>query len=247
MARIALVVATKNRAGMLKGMLNSLYWQDMDDWECIVISDRCTDQTKTMLANWADKRIKVYESSREGKGAALNFAKLKVASPLVKFFDDDDYLLPNSLRVYAEMMEETGADMGYSGRYTLLLNNQLLYVKPEPFTLMDYINHPMLGHGSLVMRTLLYKKIEHDDTYPASIDFDFICKCAMTGARIAWTEVPLYIYRNHPESITFASNPIQKEFYNKTRDRVLAELKEKPVTNEVIKWKPTPIGLPTQS
>jgi len=238
MARIAVVVSTKNRAHMIKGMLATLMHQDIDDWECIIVCDRCIDQTKVVIANIADKRFKVYENCGEGKGAALNLAKLKVKAPLVKFFDDDDYLLPNSLRVYAEMMEETGADIGYSARFTLLPNNQLIYVPTVPFTLNDYVLRPMLGHGSLVMKTDLYKKIDHNPTYPASIDFDFICKCAQEGGDVVWTEEPLYIYRNHANSITFATNPIQKEFYNKTKDRVLEELKAKPVTNKLIKWTP---------
>lgn len=244
MARIAVVVATKNRAHMIKGMLTTLMHQDMDDWECIIINDRSTDTTKAVLANITDPRIKVYENCREGKGAALNFAKTKVTAPLVKFFDDDDYLLPNSLRVYCEMMEETGAEVGYSARYTLTMNNQLVETYTRPFTMTDFLDAPMLGHGSLIIKTSLYKHIEHDDTLPASIDFDFICKCVLTGAKVAWTEEPLYIYKNHMDSITFASNAIQKKFYVETRAKAREELAKKPVKNEVIKWSPKK---PTQS
>lgn len=241
MARIAVVVATKNRAHLIKSMLTTLMRQDIDDWECIIINDKSTDQTKTILANITDKRIKVFDNCRDGKGAALNFAKTKVTAPLVKFFDDDDYLLPNSLRTYCEMMEETGAEIGYSARYTLTMNNQLVETYTRPFSLNDFLDAPMLGHGSLVIKTSLYKRIEHDDTLPASIDFDFICKCALTGGKVAWTDEPLYIYKNHMDSITFASNAIQKKFYIDIRAKVREQLKVKPVTNEVIQWSPKKI------
>jgi hypothetical protein len=134
------------------------------------------------------------------------------------------------------MMEDIKADMAYSSWYILLMNNQIAYHPTRAFTLDDYLQRPMLGHGSLIITRGLYDRVEHNPEYPAAIDFDFICKCAMEGSKVAWTKKPLYMYRNHPTSITFGTNAVQRAFYEKTRDAVLEQLKTKKVTNKCVEW-----------
>ena len=125
--RITVVISTKDRGHLIGGVLASLMNQTIKNWECVVIQDWCSDNTNFILSTLADKRIKVYENGGvKGKSGALNFAKKYVKAPLVKFFDDDDVLVPCALEMYCQMMEETDADMGYSARYTLALNNQMV-------------------------------------------------------------------------------------------------------------------------
>jgi glycosyltransferase involved in cell wall biosynthesis len=237
--RIAVVVSTRDRAQLIRGMLSSLRNQTINDWECIIIQDWEGDDTSFVISTLADKRIKLFENGGEkGKSGALNFAKSKVTAPLVKFFDDDDYLVPCALEMYASMMEETGADMGYSARYTLALNNQVVYTPNREFSMEAFLERPMVGTGSLVVKKGLYDSIDYDTCFPASMDFDFICKCAMTGAKVAYTDLPLYMYRNHLNSITFDANPLQAMYYDKAKCRIQEELKQRKVSNELVRWAP---------
>ncbi len=237
--RIAVVVATKDRGHLLKGLLSSIMNQTINDWECVIVQDYCKDNTNFILSTVADRRIKVYENGgAKGKSGALNFIKDKVSAPIVKFFDDDDMLVPCALEMYSQMMEETDADMGYSARYTLALNNQMVYTPNRDFSLEAFLERPMVGTGSLVVKNELYQNIDYDEKFPASMDFDFICKCAITGAKFAYTDLPLYLYRNHLDSITFDANPVQAIYYEKAKCRTIEELKRFPVSNELVEWLP---------
>jgi len=237
--RISVVVSTKDRGHLIKGMLTSLMHQTMPDWECIIVQDWCKDWTEFVLSTVADKRIKIYENGgTPGKSGALNFAKQYVTAPLVKFFDDDDFLVPNALETYCDMMEETKAGFSYAARYTLALNGQVVYTPSREFSIPNFLERPMLGNGGLCVTNELYQEIDYDETFSASMDFDFICKCALTGAKVAYTDLPLYLYRNHLSSITFGSNPIQRLYYEKAKKRTNQVLKRKKVSNELVRWEP---------
>jgi len=238
---VSCVVATKNRAHLIKAMLHSLRHQTYDNWEAIIVQDWTEDWTNFVVECVADKRIHLYSNEGKGKSAAMNLAKRWIKGKYVCVFDDDDIMVPCKLEKSVQMMEETGADFGYSARYTHLLNNQIVYTPTRRFEMMDHLEKPMMGFGSIITTKELFDKIEWDEKLLASLDFDWITKVAMTNPTMAYTQIPLYIWRNHLDSITYENNVLQKMMYQKVKRKAKRDMKKlekdkKPLDIKVIQW-----------
>ena len=236
---VSCVIATRNRGHLIKAMLMSLQHQTYSNWECIIIQDWCEDWTNFVIEVIADKRIRTYSNDgtmARGKSASMNVAKKYIKGKYVFVFDDDDIMCPCKLEKSVQMMEESKADMGYSARYTHLLNNQITYTHTDPFDMAQFLDKPFIGFGSIVVTKELFDKVEWDEKLNASLDFDWISKLAMTGPKMVYTDIPLYIWRNHLSSITYANNVLQRMNYMKVKRRIKRELKKKKPTITVEQW-----------
>lgn len=234
--KISCVIATKNRGHLIKGMLMSLKHQVMQDWECIIVEDMCEDWTTFVIGTIADKRIKNFSNPGVGKSAALNAAKEHIKGKYVCLFDDDDVMMPCKLDYSYRMMEETNADFGYSARFTHLLNNQITYTPTRAFDMAYFLEKPFIGFGGIIMKKDLFMKIDFDEELQASMDFDFIGKCALEDPKMVYTQIPLYLWRNHQDSITFNSNILQRICYDKSKAKLEKKWKRSKVKTEVIEW-----------
>lgn len=234
--KVSCVVATRSRGHLIKGTLMSMMHQTMPDWETIIIQNFSEDWTSFAIGTIADKRIRLHNIEEKGKSNAMNHAKKYIRGDYVCVFDDDDIMMPSKLEKNLQMMEETKADFGYSARYTHLINNQIIYTPTKPFTFEEFMEKPFIGFGSVIVTKDLYMDVDWDEKLFASLDFDWIAKCALKGIRMAYTDIPLYIWRNHLESITYKSNTLQKENYERAKERAINIYKKDKLKIKIEKW-----------
>lgn len=110
---VTIVICTYNRASLLPDAVRSARDQD---WPCtiLVVNDGSTDQTAQWLGTQADLRVLSHQPNR-GKPAALNTAINAVETEFFLVLDDDDRLLPGSVRTLANALlqrPEAGAAWG---------------------------------------------------------------------------------------------------------------------------------------
>jgi len=95
--RCSVVIPTYNRLSVLPRAIESVFAQDEQDFEIIVVDDS-TDETQAWLASLTDPRIKVIRpEQRRGVGAARNVGIAAARAPVVSFLDSDDWYLPQRL------------------------------------------------------------------------------------------------------------------------------------------------------
>ena len=95
--RCSVVIPTYNRLSVLPRALESVFAQDEQDFEIIVVDDS-TDETQAWLASLTDPRIRVIRpEQRRGVGAARNVGIAAARAPVVSFLDSDDWYLPQRL------------------------------------------------------------------------------------------------------------------------------------------------------
>ncbi len=74
----SIIIPAYNRAGILEKALQSVRDQTCTDWECIVVDDGSTDNTRDLLAQWSagDARFRyIYQENAERSAARNNGMK----------------------------------------------------------------------------------------------------------------------------------------------------------------------------
>ena len=98
-AAVSIIVPTHNRGELLMQTLASVKAQTLGDFECVIVDDHSTDDTRDRLAPWlADARFRVIELTDErGAQAARNAGIAASTAPLVMLLDSDDLIGPDCL------------------------------------------------------------------------------------------------------------------------------------------------------
>ncbi len=93
---VSIIIPTYNRAHLIGETLDSVLGQTYTNWECIVVDDGSTDETKKLLATYCEKdtRIKLFSRCRGPKGApsCRNIGIEKSNGSYLIFLDSDDLL-----------------------------------------------------------------------------------------------------------------------------------------------------------
>lgn len=115
MPDISIVTATYNRSNVLRHAIGSVLRQSCTDWELIVVSDGCTDDTASVVASFADPRIRfVHLPHNHGEQSVPNNEGVRHASGrLLAFLNHDDLWFSDHLATLAGALERTGADLAY--------------------------------------------------------------------------------------------------------------------------------------
>jgi len=94
---ISVVIPTRNRSHLLKRAIASALNSGEACGEVLVVDDGSTDDTREVVAAISDKRVKYFYSDSKGGPAARNLGFREANNSLIKFLDDDDYLLTGAL------------------------------------------------------------------------------------------------------------------------------------------------------
>ncbi len=88
---ISIVMPTFNRAHTIKYSIDSVVKQTHEKWELIIVDDGSTDNTKTIVANFNDKRIKYHKLDKNrGCHYARKFGVRLCVGSYLSFLDSDD-------------------------------------------------------------------------------------------------------------------------------------------------------------
>lgn len=101
--RLSVVIATYNRAPLLKIAIDSVLSQTYQDYELIVADDGSSDGTAELVSSYAERgvggaeRIRYFYQDNQGKSVALNKAVAQAKGEWVAFLDSDDYWLADKI------------------------------------------------------------------------------------------------------------------------------------------------------
>jgi glycosyltransferase involved in cell wall biosynthesis len=106
--KFSIITPTFRRKELLVRAVTSLVAQTYKDWEMIIVNDSPTDLSyKEFASSINDPRIHYHENiSNKGVNYSRNYALERVSSDSkwVIFLDDDDYLAPDTLRMFSELI-----------------------------------------------------------------------------------------------------------------------------------------------
>lgn len=113
---ISIIIATHNYARYISEAIRSLQIQSYKDWECIVVDDGSTDNTKEVVSKLVtlDTRIKYLQIENSGPSLARNIGLESCKGDYVLFLDADDLLQDNKLMSHLEAFrKDPDLDVAY--------------------------------------------------------------------------------------------------------------------------------------
>ena len=114
---VSIITPSYNSASFIGETIESVLAQTYTHWELIFQDDCSTDNTYTIVSNFANKdsRIK-YECNTCNSGAAVsrNNALRRAQGRWIAFLDSDDLWQPNKLELQVKFMVENGYAFSYT-------------------------------------------------------------------------------------------------------------------------------------
>lgn len=123
----SIIVPCYNRADSLAATVRCILEQQESNFELILVDDGSRDNTREVIASFTDPRIRYFFKENGERGAARNYGALRARGQYVNFFDSDDEMYPNHLRVVKEYIAEHGkVEVIHTGYERLDWNGQLI-------------------------------------------------------------------------------------------------------------------------
>ncbi len=165
--KVTIIMATYNRAHFILETLYSIKAQTFMDWECLIIDDGGTDNTAEVIAEILeqDKRFKFIKRTdkyKKGLPGCRNFGLDQAKGEYVIFFDDDDVVHPNNLKMCLEVIEAKTVDFCHYQKLSYEVEKPLIQNKPiviqQYLTIAD-IEKVITQEIGLASCTVMWKKL----------------------------------------------------------------------------------------
>lgn len=116
---ISVIVPVYNVSKYLNKSLNSIKNQTYSNIEVIIVNDGSTDNSKDICESFVekDKRFKLYNKKNGGLCSARNYGYRKSNGKYIYFFDSDDYLDADIIKVLHDLMVSNKTDLSMVGYY----------------------------------------------------------------------------------------------------------------------------------
>lgn len=215
---VSIIIPTFNRALLISDTLDSIITQKYKNWECIIVDDGSTDNTKDIINKFIlkDSRF-IYlerpENRLKGANACRNFGFENSNGQYVNWFDSDDLMMPDKLALQVEQLKvenkdfsvcqtmvydvETKKNIGL--RAKALVSNDILndYITYKIFWLT---NAPLWKKDCLIAKGLKF-----DESLQQSQDYDFHIRALLKNMSYAFINTPLVVFKKHLTNMS-ASN-----------------------------------------
>jgi glycosyltransferase involved in cell wall biosynthesis len=225
-SKVTIIMATYNRAHFILETLVSIQNQTFKDWECLIIDDGGTDNTQEVILPILEqdnrfqflKRTELYKKGLPGcRNYGIDLAK----GEYVIFFDDDDFVHPDNLKMCLQAVETYNVDfchyqkLSYSSQKPPIESNPIAF--QQYLTKMD-IEKVVTQQIGLASCTVMWKKHCFENCYfneNLLYAEEWECYSRLISENFKGIIISnvLYYNRKHPNSNT-------GEFYNNNSIRL---------------------------
>jgi glycosyltransferase involved in cell wall biosynthesis len=201
LTKVSVIVPAYNYARFLPDALESLRAQTYSDWECIVVDDGSTDDTRAVVdaATAKDGRVRYVSQANAGPSAARNRGISESVGEYIQFLDADDVLPPTKLEAQVRMME-TDPSIGivysdarfFQDSPTNLLTYRVPGPRPsttpgepssDPLLRALIHNNIMAIEGPLIRRSAVTTVGPFEESLGRMEDWQYWLRCALGDVR----------------------------------------------------------------
>ena len=245
---ISILMPAFNAESYLKDSINSILNQSYTDFELLVCDDCSTDNTWEIIQSFQDSRLRIFQNKEnQGYLKTSNFLVSQANGEYISFQDADDLADPERFLKLTKYLVENNLDL--VGSYCGLIRNskKILSIVKYSVTSDDIHNDlirkshpPFCGSSILVKSTVINRcglyNIEFDRI--GAEDFDWIYRVALAGFKLGNIPEPLYLYRQHNQSVSrlnFEKNKLALFSSFIAKDLYLSRLNNQGETFDILK------------
>ena len=158
---VSVVMPSYNMESFIEEAISSVIAQSVSDWELIVIDDCSKDNTRKIVADFAEKdsRIQlVVNEENMGVAKTRNRGLTMSRGKFVALLDSDDYWKPQMLEKMVARAEETGADIIYCSYELVDEQGKKVcndFIVPEETTFEESIVRSVITCSTVLLTTKL--------------------------------------------------------------------------------------------
>jgi len=207
MKKVSIIIAAYNAEKYIYESLVSVFSQDYDNLEVIVVNDGSEDKTGNILKQSQDHRLKVIHQENQGQCAALNIGIDVSEGEYIKFFDADDIMNSNHISSQINMLSGR-TDLVSSCKWDYFYESPSEARFPIETTYKDYAkpmdwivdsltkDKGMMGAWLwLIPRQVLNKAGYWDTRLSLNNDFDFSIRVLLASKGVRFAENAKLYYR----------------------------------------------------
>jgi len=207
---VSVILPVYNGELYLDFALQSIFEQEYDPFEVIVVDDGSTDNSADIARSYKDVRY-IYQPN-QGVASARNSGISMVRGEFIAFLDQDDLWTSNKLRIQVEYLLKN-PDVGYviSKVKTFLEPGTEL---PQGITKVHLMTDTaILIIGSLVARKDIFERVGYFDTsYHLADDLDWFFRSKEAGITMAIVPEILLKRRLHSSNLSYNMKKVSSEF-----------------------------------
>jgi GalNAc5-diNAcBac-PP-undecaprenol beta-1,3-glucosyltransferase len=249
--RISIIMATYNRAHFIVEALNSIINQSFTNWECLIIDDGGTDNTKEVISPILiqDNRFQYLlrpDTYKKGLPDSRNYGLDLAKGDFVIFFDDDDIVHPDNLKIGLEILETKNLDFCHYKMLSFEVEKPI--IQSLPINIVQMITNADiekvvtqeigLASCTVLWRKHCFKSIRFNETLLYAEEWECYIRIIAENFKGLVISNFLYFNRKHPHSNTgeyFRNSPIRRESYAKAIVLVTSNLSKKQLLTQSLK------------
>jgi glycosyltransferase involved in cell wall biosynthesis len=185
---ISIIIPTFNRGYVLDKAINSILVQAYNEWELIIVDDGSTDNTKDIIEQYNNPKIKYLYQEKNGQCAARNKGLEIAKGDWIAYLDSDNEFYPHYLEtvlkriaqkpnaLYALVQAKRTLELFENGKLMKLIDDSKDF--PPDLTIQD-IFHKKLHtdiNGFFHSKQIIQQGIKFDEDLPKFEDWDFLMK-----------------------------------------------------------------------
>lgn len=208
MPRLSIITPLHNKAAYIGETIRSVLAQTLADWEMIVVENGSTDGGPEVVRQFADARIRLAVSPKNGPGTARNYGLKTTTGEWILFLDADDLLEPDYLsarlataalapgaKIIAGPWKEFAHDnrQNESLRYPACWRQDAEALEAVAFAYAPWVVHAAVVRREQVLAGPLWNEsLDHLPSEDCAFWFPVI-----RGASVAWSEHAGALYRRN--------------------------------------------------
>lgn len=213
---VSIIIPTFNRGYIIQETLNSVRSQSYKNWECIIVDDGSTDNTKEIVNDFlsTDVRFKFFErpiNITKGPSACRNFGFERSKGEYIQWFDSDDLMHPEKLKIKLEFALKHKADVIIDKHSEDGLIDDVQHLQAECFTSEDFYIEYILGKRPVITNDVMLKRTiiggdRFDENLWKGEEYEFYSRVFQQKLIYCFLDVALTRYRISVDSISIAPN-----------------------------------------
>lgn len=206
---VSIIIPAYNAQSFIAECLQAVLAQTFTDFEAVVVNDGSDDETANIIQDYArrDPRLKFFSQSHQGVSSARNLALTHASGKYFAFVDSDDLPAPTMIARLIELIEKDNADIavgGFSTRKNARQPKKIMTTTLANDDAMKKLWQDKNGGAWVWNKLFKHKIFSSAGKFPDGMiyeDVSLIYHACSFAATIAFTNEPLYYYRQPPNSI----------------------------------------------